>query len=79
MTLVHILHTPMEEVARKAHGERWCFVCRKRRDFEYVITRPIVTSIHDTGAWYGPSHRIECTFCKTTDSDCFPGTAREWE
>jgi hypothetical protein len=75
---VHILHTPMEEVSRKPNGERFCFICRKRREFVYVISRPIVTSIDDTGAWYGPTHQIECGTCHTVDGDCFPGTEREW-
>lgn len=71
-TCIHILHTPMEEIARRSEGERWCFVCRKRREFEHVITATIEPS------YYGPNHRIECTVCKTTDGDCFPGSEREW-
>lgn len=75
---VHILYTPMKEISRKSIGEKWCFICRKRREFVYIISAPIVTSINDTGAYYGPTHQIECTICGTTDSDCFPGTEREW-
>ena len=75
---VHILHTPMQEIRRRPFGERWCFTCRKRRDFEIVVSAPIVTSIDDTGAYYGPTTEIVCTHCRTTDGDCFPGTEREW-
>jgi hypothetical protein len=79
---IHILHTPMEEVSRKPNGERWCFVCRKRREFEHVITRPVLdpnVPLEDqTGAWYGPTHQIECGTCHTVDGDCFPGREREW-
>jgi hypothetical protein len=75
---LHILRTPMEEVARRSEGERWCFRCRKRREFVYVVTRPIVRSLDDTGSWYGPTHQIECTICRAVDGDCFPGTEREW-
>jgi hypothetical protein len=74
----HILYTPMEEVRRQSVGERWCFACCKRREFAHVVSRPIVTSIDDTGAWYGPTHEIVCPVCKTVDGDCFPGTEREW-
>lgn len=62
----------MEEVHRESDGERWCFRCRKRREFEYVITAPVELS------YYGPTRQIECTHCHTTDGDCFPGTEREW-
>ena len=75
---VHVLYTPMEEVSRRADGVRWCFVCRKRRAFERVVSRPVVTSLDDTGAWYGPTTDIACASCRTVDGDCFPGTEREW-
>lgn len=74
-----ILVTPMDEVSRRPDGERWCFVCRTRRVFARVVLRPIVRDIDDTGAWYGPTTRIECATCRTVDGDCFPGTEREWE
>lgn len=79
---VHILHTPMTEVRRQSIGERWCFHCRKRRDFEQVrdvpVLNPDVPLEDQTGAYYGPSDHIECAFCKTWDSDCFPGRERCW-
>lgn len=69
---VHILHTIMEVIARRSEGEKWCFVCRKRREFEYVIFAPIGPS------YYGPTHQITCTHCGVIDSDLFPGYEREW-
>lgn len=69
---LHILRTPMYEVFRHQDGERWCFVCRKRRQFEYVRQATAELS------YYGPTDHIECSVCKTTDGDCFPGTVREW-
>jgi predicted transcriptional regulator len=84
---LHILHVPMAEVLRRPDGVRWCFVCRKHREFEYVQSNPIVVCGCDlqtreewvsTGAYYGPSFRIECGTCHTEDGDCFPGTWREW-
>jgi hypothetical protein len=72
---VHIHWTePQTEVLRKPDGdERWCFRCRKRTQFEYIVDAPIELS------YYGPTQRIECSACKTWDGDCFPGTQREWE
>jgi hypothetical protein len=64
----------LTEVLRRPDGERWCFVCRKRRDFEYVLRAPV-----DPESWYGPTPDIQCASCHTSDGDCFPGTWREWE
>lgn len=92
---MHLLHTPMTETYRRTDGEgRWCFRCRCKRPFEYVITSPIVSCWcpidgrqddgegvveWSTGAWYGPSTHIECAVCHLVDGDCFPGRWREWE
>lgn len=76
---MHILHIPTEEVLRRSDGERWCFRCRKRREFFYVQSNPIVTHPDDTATYYGPTFKIECSHCHTEDGDCFPGTWREWE
>jgi hypothetical protein len=69
---IHILHMPMEEVDRRSEGERWCFRCRKRREFEYVISAPIGLT------YYGPTEQVECTHCGMIDGDLFPGYGREW-
>lgn len=70
---VHVNWTePHHEVYRRDIGEKYCFVCRKRRDFAHIVMAPTGMS------WYGPHDRIECTTCKTVDGDCFPGTYREW-
>lgn len=71
MTL-HICREEMREVVRQADGERFCFVCRKRRAFLYVVDTPVGMS------YYGPTPRIECATCGTIDGDMFPGRAREW-
>lgn len=71
---IHILWTePHYEVWRKPYGVRWCFTCRKRVAFEKARKAPVGMS------YYGPHDQIECTACGTVDSDCFPGTAREWD
>ena len=67
---------PMEETHREQHGEvRWCFKCRKRRRFDYVVLSPTT----ETGWYWGPVPRIECAECHTSNGDLFPGWSREWE
>lgn len=68
-----ICREPMEEIHRESVGERWCFCCRKQREFHYVIDAPIAMS------YYGPNPYIQCSECRTMDGDLFPGRSREWE
>lgn len=64
----------MEEISRAPCGEtRWCFHCRKRRDFVRVVTAPVGMS------YYGPTVSVRCTVCNTDDGDCFPGWSRTWD
>jgi hypothetical protein len=64
----------MVEVVNRPDGEvRWCFVCRKRREFRYIVMAPV------TMDWYGPYADIKCAHCRTSDGDLFPGREREWE
>ena len=78
---LHICRGPaMEEVRRRPDREAWCFICRKRRQFERVVTAPVMPkkpTKHNL-PWYGPSTHIECGTCKTWDGDCFPGSGRDW-
>ena len=79
---MHILQVPTEEIRHSPDGDpRWCFVCRKRREFVYVVDAPVIEPAipleDQTGAWYGPTPHIECSVCTTWDGDCFPGTQRE--
>lgn len=62
------------EVSRKPYSENaWCFVCRKRRDFVFVVRRADVEI-----DWYGPWPSVECSEGHS-DGDLFPGRVREWE
>jgi len=73
-TLVTVNHGPtMREVKRESQGEKWCFRCRKRRDFLFIVTAPIEPD------WYGPTASIRCAHCNLQDGDLFPGREREWE
>lgn len=63
-----ICGTRMKEHSRDSQGERWCFSCRKRHEFWWVVMVP------DGFSWYGPGARMkgiqrEC-------SDLFPGWER---
>lgn len=72
MMALHINYGPAtEEVTRKPDGEHWCFVCRKRRRFDFVVRAPIEPS------YYGPNPSIVCELGHT-DGDLFPGRFREW-
>jgi len=64
---------PMRESYRESQGEKWCFVCRKRRDFHFIIWVPTEPS------YYGPNYAVRCDVCKKSDADLFPGREREWE
>lgn len=64
---------PMREIHRESTGTHWCFRCRARREFFYVVTAEVEPS------YYGPNHAVKCGSCGQPDGDCFPGTYREWE
>ena len=64
---------PMKEIHREDLGERWCFVCHKRREFAYIVTAPTEPS------YYGPNPEIKCLACESMDGDLFPGRSREWD
>ena len=55
----------------KQLGERWCFICRKRREFTYTLTDEVEPS------YYEPWPAIECSEGHH-DGDCGFGRYREW-
>lgn len=69
---IAISGTRMKEHSRQSEGTRWCFRCRRRVEFERVVTVPDGRSYYDGCVW------IECTNCKAADGDLFPGRYREW-
>ena len=69
---VKICRTEMRETVRDPDGERWCFRCRARRGFFYVVMTTVEPS------YYDPSPSIRCGTCGGTDADLFPGRNREW-
>ncbi|RZT66772.1 hypothetical protein EV139_0899 [Leucobacter luti] len=65
---VAICGTSMKEHSRESQGDKWCFVCRKRHEFWWVVTVP------DGLSYYGPEAGMEgvAKWC----SDLFPGWVR---
>lgn len=62
-----------ERVVDKVDGEpRWCFACRKVREFRYTVDREVAPS------YYNPNPAVRCAVCATSDGDCFPGYSRTW-
>ena len=72
MELVHINYTPMKEYGRVDYGERYCFHCRKKRNFTRIVSVPT-----DPMSYYGASSAVKCDVCGQTDADLFPGHYRE--
>ena len=70
---VVICSEPVEEIYRESIGERWCFICRARREFWYLVHAPVGLS------YYGPNPSIRCGTCGQVDGDCGFGRSREWE
>jgi len=63
--------TRMKEHSRRHFGHRWCFHCRCRHDFDWVVMVP------DGPSYYGPHAEIQGVTPGCTD--LFPGWSREWE
>lgn len=62
-----------EEVVRRDDGERWCFQCRARVPFQFVVTRDVEPS------YYEPNPSIRCAPKGHYDGDVGFGAVREWE
>jgi hypothetical protein len=66
-----ICGTRMKEVSRTSQGVKWCFHCRTRQEFFWVVSVP------DGLSYYGPSGSVEGPTNECTD--LFPGWSREWD
>lgn len=73
MHAVHICQGPeMETVVDEPDGEtRWCFICRERVEFRFIVEAPKEPS------YWPPFASIQCV-SGHTDGDLFPGRGREW-
>lgn len=61
------------ELIRRNDGVRWCFSCRGRHEFEFILTGDAEPS------YYEPNPSIRCTNCNADDGDCGFGSFRTWE
>ena len=64
----------MREVHRETVGVRWCFHCRERVEFVFVVLDTV-----EKPTYWDPIRAIRCSACNTTDGDCGFGRSREWE
>lgn len=67
--VVAISGTQMREDSRTSEGIKWCFHCRRRHEFFWVVMVP------DGLSWCGPTARMEGVLRSCTD--LFPGWTRE--
>lgn len=61
--------TRMKEFSRAPEGVKWCFTCRARHEFWWVVMVP------DGLSYYGPTAQMEGV--TRSCSDLFPGWVRE--
>lgn len=81
--VVTICHGPaMEERSRDSMGVRWCFKCRKRAEFFWIVMTPVI-NLDDPDSLYaamwGPTAYSECGNCKRHAGELFPGWTYRWE
>lgn len=63
---------PIRTIVDEPHGDpRWCFRCRKRVPFRFIVRGEIEPS------YYEPVPDVRCE-AGHSDGDMFPGRFREW-
>ena len=68
-TPIDVCGPAMEESFRESMGVKWCFRCRCRVRFDWVVWSPV--TLDD---WYwDPTADSECSRCHEHGSDLFPG------
>jgi len=80
---VVICHGPqMEETSRNSMGVKWCFKCRKRAEFAWIVMSPVIDWNDEasiSAAAWGPTAYSECGNCKQHGGELFPGWTYRWE
>ena len=76
---VTICHGPrMREAHRDPMGLKWCFKCRYRHEFTWIVMAPVVDWDDEASvyaAMWGPTAHSECGGCGKHGGELFPG----WE
>jgi hypothetical protein len=80
VAIVSVLHInrgpgPVIVTKRENIGERFCFCCRKRVEFEQLAMKYDCDPMDD---YYGPWGAIKCVSRGHADGDLFPGRFRVW-
>ena len=74
---VMICHGPeMEESSRASMGVKWCFECRSRNEFQWIVMAPVIDWNHEAtiyAAMWGPTAHSECGNCGEHAGELFPG------
>lgn len=80
---VVICHGPqMEKTSRDPMGVKWCFKCRKRAEFAWIVLSPVIDWNDEASiaaAMWGPTAFSECGNCKRHGGELFPGWTYRWE
>lgn len=66
----------LRESSRDSMGARWCFKCRGRHEFSWVVMTPVIdwndeNSVY-AAMWGGTAHS-ECGGCGKHGGELFPG------
>lgn len=73
---ISICHGPvMEETSRDDMGVKWCFKCRGRHEFEWVILSPVIDWNDESSvyaAMWGQIAHSECNGCHKHAGELFP-------
>lgn len=72
----------MEEYSRESMGIKWCFKCRGRHPFEWVVLSPVIDPNDEStllAAMRGPTAHSECGGCHRHGGELFPGWAYRWD
>lgn len=72
----------MREATRDPMGVRWCFKCRGRHAFEWVVLSPVIDWDDEASigsAMWGPTAHSECGGCGQHGGELFPGWVYNWE
>lgn len=74
----------MKERSRDSMGVRWCFKCRGRHEFHWIVLAADIEYDEDgqiSSSMYmaEPIAHSECLGCRKWDGQLFPGWVYRWE
>lgn len=72
----------MREASRNSMGVKWCFKCRGRYEFEWIVMTPVIDWDDEasiSAAMWGTTAHSECGNCKRSGGELFPGWVYKME